>query len=110
MFDMIVYVSTPYSAQHPESLVKARSTLQKYFAAFYRANPRSAAVNAIFSFPDSVGALTDKEVFAAVAPLMRSASKHIVLNVFDWSYSPIILQEASLAYHLNIPTSIETIK
>jgi hypothetical protein len=107
MFDMIVYVSVPYSPQHPESLASARLTLQKYFAAFYKANPKCAAVNAVFSFPNNVGALTDKEVFTAVAPLMRSASKHIILIKPNWGYSPIATQECALAYNLNIPTLIE---
>lgn len=109
MFDMIVYVSTPYSAQHLESITRARAAMQKYFANFYKLNPKAAAVNAIFSFPNDITTLTDKEIFTAAVPLMRSSGLHIVLRQPNWGYSPILIQECALAHSLNIPTTFEDI-
>lgn len=115
MFDMIVYVSTPYHLEHLATQNAAICSLNKSLAIFYKRNPRWAAVNALYSFYNNPNGTEDKQLakpgykmlFGIVLSLMKSAQAHIVLREPGWDYCDIVLAECACANQLGIPTLFE---
>lgn len=115
MFDMIVYVSTPYTLEHLSTQNTAICTLNRSLAFFYKRNPRGAAVNALYTFYNNPNGSEDnqlakpgyKMLFGIVQSLMRSAQVHVVLKKPGWEYCDIVLAECACAAQLGIPTVTE---
>lgn len=112
MFDMIVYVSVPYSIEHLSTQNAAVCHLNRTLASIYRRNPSWAAVNALYSFYNNPNGTEDnqlakpqyKVLFGIVQSLIRSAQVHIVLKVPGWEYCDIVLAECACATQLGVPT------
>jgi hypothetical protein len=117
MFDMIVYVSTPYSIEHLSTQNAAVCKLNRALAGIYRRNKGWAAVNALYSFYNNPNGTEDnqlaspkyKVLFGIVNTLMRSAQVHIVLRTPGWEYCDIVLAECACAAQLGIPTVFEEV-
>ena len=108
MFDMIVYVSTPYSLEHPHTQRAALVSLNKALAGVYKRNPTWACVNPLYSIYNPQPTNPDyMALFVLMETLMRSAQAHIVIRSPGWEYSDVVLAECAHAAKLGIPTVFE---
>lgn len=106
IFDMIVYVSTPFLLEHQDTKNIAIARMNKFLGKFYKANPRWVAVNSLYSVyknPSMQDQITYKHLYAASAALIRSSGMHITLMSPGWEYSEIVLNERHLAMTLKMP-------
>lgn len=117
MFDMIVYVSVPYSLEHLFTQNTAITSLNRNLANFYKRNPRWAAVNALYTVYNNPNIIEDKgsktvtykTLYGTVGLLMRSTNIHVVLRVPGWEYSDVVMSECACAAQLGIPTVFEDV-
>lgn len=117
MFNMIVYVSAPYSLEHLFTQNTAITQLNRSLAGFYHRNPTWAAVNALYTVYNNPNIMEDsgqkvityKTLFSTVSTLMRASQVHVVLAVPGWEYSDIVLSECACAAQFGIPTVRETV-
>lgn len=115
MFDMIVYVSSPYTLEHLGTQNIAINRLNKTLAGIYKRNPTWACVNALYSFYNNhnvekgspLEKPTYKVLFGMVESLMKSSQVHIVSAVHGWEYSDIVIAECACAAKYGIPTVYE---
>lgn len=116
---MIVYVSAPYSLEHLFTQNTAIMQLNRSLAGFYHRNPKSAAVNALYTIYNNPNLMEDnkgtkqvtyKTLYQTVGVLMRSAQIHVVLRVQGWEYSDIVMSECACAAQLGIPTVFEDVQ
>lgn len=106
MFDMIVYVSTPFLLEHQDTKNIAIARMNKFLGKFYKANPRWCAVNALYSIynnPLLEDAATYKNLYSTAGLLIRGSQMHVTLKAPGWEYSELVLNERHLAMSLNLP-------
>lgn len=117
MFDMIVYVSSPYTLEHVSTQNGAIIKLNKALGSFYKRNPKWAAVNALYSFYNNPNVAEDsamhkpsyKVLYGMAHTLMKSAQVHVVLRTPGWEYSDIVMNECACAAQCGVPTVFEDI-
>lgn len=117
MFDMIVYVSAPYSLEHLSTQNSAITNLNKSLGSFYKRNPKWAAVNALYSFYNNpnvgegsvIHKPSYKVLYDMVQSLMRSSQVHVVIRTPGWEYSDIVMNECACAAQCGVPTVFEDI-
>ena len=108
MFDMIVYVSVPYSLEHISTQRRALESLNKTLAGVYKRNPKWACVNPLYSFYSPQPTKPDyTALIVTIETLMRSSQAHIVVRVPGWEYSDVVLTECAIAAKHGVPTVFE---
>ena len=117
MFDIIAYISYPYSLDHKDTQSIAAKGLGTTLAAFYKRNPTWACVNPLYSFHNNPYAEkgspletpTPAVLKGLIEVLMKSATVHIVVRKPGWEYSDIVMAECACANKFGIPTHYEDV-
>ena len=112
MFDMIAYVSFPYSMDHHASKNRAIVGLNKALASLYRRNPNWVYVNGLYSHYNNPHIPTETKLGISDAlqlskVLLDSAQVCIVIHAKGWEYSDIVMTEAGYFSSLNRPILYE---
>lgn len=106
IFDMIVYVSTPFLLEHQDTKNIAIARMNRFLGKFYKANPRWTAVNSLYSVynnPLVEDQVTYKHLYTTSALLIRASGLHVTLMAPGWEYSELVLNERHLAMTLKTP-------
>ena len=108
MFDMIVYVSTPYSLEHTSTQKRALVSLNKALGGIYKRNPKWACVNPLYSLYNPEPTKPDyAALIITIETLMKSSQAHIVVRVPGWEDSDVVLTECAVAAKHGVPTVFE---